>query len=177
MVLINRITRLFHADVHAVLDRIEEPEALLKQSIREMESALDQDKVLLKRHERECTIIKERMSESSRSREQLKSELDICFNNNNEILARRTIKRKLELLRYNNLLTTKYDTSKKLISDIEKRINENQNKLTTVIQKLEMLSINTEKNTVDDSYSPDININEDDIEIEFLREKQTRASS
>ena len=37
MPIINRISRLFTADLHAVLDRIEEPEALLKQAIREME--------------------------------------------------------------------------------------------------------------------------------------------
>ncbi|MFV2090729.1 MAG: PspA/IM30 family protein, partial [Pseudomonadales bacterium] len=36
MVLITRISRLFTADVHAVLDRIEEPEVVLKQAIREM---------------------------------------------------------------------------------------------------------------------------------------------
>ena len=33
MAIANRITRLFRADVHAVLDIIEEPEAILKQSI------------------------------------------------------------------------------------------------------------------------------------------------
>ena len=37
MALISRVSRLFTADVHAVLDRIEEPEVLLKQAIREME--------------------------------------------------------------------------------------------------------------------------------------------
>ena len=37
MALINRISRLFKADFHAVLDQIEEPEALLKQAIRDME--------------------------------------------------------------------------------------------------------------------------------------------
>ena len=43
MVLISRISRLFRADLHAVLDRIEEPEALLRQAIREMEELLAQD--------------------------------------------------------------------------------------------------------------------------------------
>jgi phage shock protein A len=33
MALINRISRLFKADFHAVLDQIEEPEGLLKQAI------------------------------------------------------------------------------------------------------------------------------------------------
>ena len=40
MALINRISRLFKADFHAVLDQIEEPEALLKQAIRDMEDDL-----------------------------------------------------------------------------------------------------------------------------------------
>jgi len=40
MALINRLSRLFRADFHAVLDQIEEPEALLKQAIRDMEDDL-----------------------------------------------------------------------------------------------------------------------------------------
>ena len=36
MALINRMSRLFTADIHAVLDRIEEPNVLLKHAIREM---------------------------------------------------------------------------------------------------------------------------------------------
>ena len=40
MALINRFSRLFTADMHAVLDRIEEPDALLKQAVREMEEEL-----------------------------------------------------------------------------------------------------------------------------------------
>src|SRR5690606_5288602 len=40
MALINRMARLLTADLHAVLDRIEEPEALLRQAIREMEDAV-----------------------------------------------------------------------------------------------------------------------------------------
>ena len=41
MALITRISRLFKADFHAVLDQIEEPEQLLRQAIREMEDDLD----------------------------------------------------------------------------------------------------------------------------------------
>ena len=40
MALINRMSRLFTADVHAVLDRIEEPDVLLKHAVREMEEEL-----------------------------------------------------------------------------------------------------------------------------------------
>lgn len=43
MALINRISRLFSADFNAVLDRIEEPDVLLKQALREMEEDIYSD--------------------------------------------------------------------------------------------------------------------------------------
>ncbi|MGH8588771.1 MAG: PspA/IM30 family protein, partial [Gammaproteobacteria bacterium] len=43
MALITRVSRLFRSDLHAVLDRIEEPEVLLRQAIREMEAELSSD--------------------------------------------------------------------------------------------------------------------------------------
>ena len=56
MALINRMSRLFTADVHAVLDRIEEPDVLLRQAIREMEEelALSEQRVRVLEHEREA---------------------------------------------------------------------------------------------------------------------------
>ncbi|ETW92791.1 MAG: hypothetical protein ETSY1_42105 [Candidatus Entotheonella factor] len=38
MTLMMRITRLFKADMHGLLDLLEEPEAVLKQAIRDMQS-------------------------------------------------------------------------------------------------------------------------------------------
>ena len=34
MAIVTRLTRLFRADAHAVLDRLEEPEVLLRQAVR-----------------------------------------------------------------------------------------------------------------------------------------------
>ncbi len=55
MALITRMTRLFTADLHAVLDRLEEPDVLLKQALREMEDdvALREQRVRYLEHERE----------------------------------------------------------------------------------------------------------------------------
>ena len=44
MTLINRVSRLFRADLHAVLDRVEEPDLLLHQAVREMEDDLAADR-------------------------------------------------------------------------------------------------------------------------------------
>ena len=42
MALVNRFSRLFTADFNALLDRIEEPEVLLKQAVRDMQHELDE---------------------------------------------------------------------------------------------------------------------------------------
>ena len=43
MALVTRLSRLFQADFHAVLDQIEEPDLQLRQAVREMQIALDHD--------------------------------------------------------------------------------------------------------------------------------------
>ena len=40
MTLITRLGRLFRADMHAVLDGLEEPTMLLRQAVRDMEDVL-----------------------------------------------------------------------------------------------------------------------------------------
>ena len=71
MALINRVTRLFRADLHAVLDRIEEPDALLKQAIREMEEALDHNEQQLKVLSHEMSQLSIRYSELEQNLEDL----------------------------------------------------------------------------------------------------------
>ena len=57
MALVTRLSRLFQADFHAVLDRIEEPDLQLKQAVREMQFALDQDQQRLKLLQHEAVQI------------------------------------------------------------------------------------------------------------------------
>ena len=65
MALITRLTRLFEADFHAVLDRIEEPELQLKQAVREMRLALDQDRQRSKLLQHEAAQLDKAAAESS----------------------------------------------------------------------------------------------------------------
>ena len=44
MALMTRLARLVRADLNAILDRLEAPELVLAQSVREMEQALDQER-------------------------------------------------------------------------------------------------------------------------------------
>ena len=99
MALINRVTRLFKADFNAVLDRIEEPEQVLKQAIREMEDDLvgAEQRIQVVTHDQDA--LNERKSELDAKITEIDEELDLCFAKKKDELARTLVRRKLEVLR------------------------------------------------------------------------------
>ena len=97
MALLSRFSRLLSADMHAVLDRLEDPLVLMQQAQREMVAALsDQQQQLATLQQSLATL--ERNEQQSQARLQsLTSELDLCLDDDNETLARCVIKKRLQL--------------------------------------------------------------------------------
>ena len=120
MALITRVTRLFRSDLHAVLDNIEEPVALLKQAVREMEESIDADEQQLKLIQHEHTQVLSRQADLEHSFEQMEEELDICFESGKDDLARGLIKRKLESQRLAKVLDRKQNT---LVNNLQNSVN------------------------------------------------------
>lgn len=178
MALITRISRLFRADFNAVLDRIEEPDVLLKQALREMEEDLHSDKQQLKFLEKECIQLETKIKDIGKSLEQVNQELDICFESNETELARNQVKRKLEIQRYEKHLKSKLESKYTKTADLKNRIEENKSRLTVMQQKLELL-VDVDPQVDGDMFNSNINevIRDDDIEMAFLREKQARSVS
>ena len=73
------MSRLFTADVHAVLDRIEEPDVLLKHAIREMEEELARSEQRVKQLEHERSSLADRHRKVQAVLAELGEQLDICF--------------------------------------------------------------------------------------------------
>jgi phage shock protein A len=178
MALITRLSRLFQADLHAVLDRIEEPDTLLRQSMREMQEALDADTQQIKRLQLEQGQLTARQTEVERSLKQIDEELDVCFASDKEELARKLIKRKLEAERFGEFLSRKNRTLEENLGEITTRVEENRTRLDSLRQKAELLA-ETEKDTQTEthSFTPDFSVQEEDVEVAFLREKQRRSQS
>ena len=65
MALTNRLFRLFRADLHALLDRIESPERSLRQAIREMSEIVADDDRLLQALRRQRARVAARLGELS----------------------------------------------------------------------------------------------------------------
>ncbi len=186
MALITRISRLFRADFNAVLDPIEEPDVLLKQALREMKENIYSDSHQLKLFINEYSQIEGKIKELDKDVKQINQQLDICFESNETDLARSQIKRKIEIQRYDKHLKYKFSRMDKKITELTSSINENKTRLTVMQQKL-ALFVNEEDKTIGDecfsnshfnSHSnSSVIINEDEIEIALLREKQERRIS
>lgn len=96
MPMINRLTRLFRADMHAVLDGIEEPDLLLRQALREMEEALSDGTRKLELDRQQRDALARRSQEISTTLTKVDEELELCLSVDNEALARVLLRRRLE---------------------------------------------------------------------------------
>jgi len=176
MALIKRVTRLFRADFHAVLDRVEEPDVLLRQSIREMEEDLAHDEQTYKLRQREREQFAKKERDLRQLQESLTEELDVCFTADKEELARPLMRRKLETERSLQLLVRRRENLNTKIDQLAQRLNDNRTRYESMRQKADLFD---EQNNVadqaDDWSGLDVRVRDEDVEVALLKERQRRA--
>jgi phage shock protein A len=176
MALINRVTRLFRADFHAVLDRVEEPEILLRQAIREMEEDLARDEQTYQRHEREREQLVKRESEFKQLTRSLAEELDVCFSADKEDLARALMRRKLETERSLQLLIRRRETIATQLNRLAQRLEENRSRCESMRQKAALFDEQNRVTDTADAWSGiDVRVRDEDVEVALLKERQRRS--
>ena len=177
MALINRLSRLFTADIHAVLDRIEEPDALLKQAVREMEEELARMQSQAKALHSDLARLNSQEQEAGQRLSELDEELDVCFDSGEETLARNLIKRKLATERHAKAIGSRRDAIVKSVASLDAAIVENQRHLVGMHQKLELLVNDLLRADSDQFTAAAYAVDDDEVEVAFLREKQRRMPS
>jgi phage shock protein A len=180
MALINRVTRLFKADFHAVLDQIEEPEMLLKHAIREMEDAMAETEQRIKVCSHDQETLADRKGEVERKVAEIDAELDLCFASKKDDLARGLIRKKLEAERLSRWLGSKCSAAAKYLSEQRARLDENRVTLDGLRQKAELFTRRTPAGgepEFDDGgwMAREFRVSDDEIEVAFLRERNARS--
>jgi phage shock protein A len=175
MALITRLSRLFQADFHAVLDRIEEPDIQLKQAIREMQFELQQDEQRLALLQHEAEALSDLAAQTKQQLDEFDDELDICFTAKKEDLARDLIRRKLEAEKQLHTTTQQGKANQTSLKNLQQRIGENHQALDNMKQKLDLLADSAGGPTR--AHYSSAGVRSEEIEIAFLREKQKRAAS
>ena len=174
MALINRMSRLFTADVHAVLDRIEEPDVLLKQAIREMEEELVRGEQTLRQLAHQRDVLADRQRKLVAARAEIAGQLDVCFADGNDELARKTLKRRLETERLAQHVADRGEAVDKEIAQRQATMNEQREHLDVMRQKAELLTVASDDG--DEWGTRKFAVTDDEVEVAFLRERQLRKS-
>jgi len=178
MALINRLMRLFKADFHAVIDQLEEPYLLLKQSVREMEAVLQLDQQQLEGLQHQQLKLNDRIKSLSDDISGFDDNLTVSLNAHNDNLARALIKRKLESLQLQKILVEKQNALTADIDQVKNRINKHAPNLESMQQKLELITEEISDRETNIPSTPFVTtITDADVEVTLLREKQQRQSS
>lgn len=176
MALITRISRLFEADFHAVLDRIEEPDLQLKQAVREMQFALDQDRQRLKLLQHKADQLAKSTSDLASGLKGFDAELDTCLAAKQDELARDLIRRKLAGDKQLQALQQQSAGVEAQRQQLTAEIDEQSQQLTSMKQKLELL-VSDDRVFAGGNFVQTEVIRSEEIEIALLREKERRAKS
>jgi phage shock protein A len=178
MALIRRVSRLLRADLHAVLDQLEEPDILLRQSIREMEQALADDEARHKRLQRRIGDLARQEQEIARALDDSDEELDLCFENGAESLAKGLIRRRLESEQRKARLATQRSDCQQKIEALEQALAENRNRLEQTRQQAELVVRELATETPQpQGYRFEPVVAEQQVELALMREKQKRGLS
>ncbi len=174
MALINRLTRLFRADLHAVLDRIEEPELLLRQSLRDMQEALNQGRLRQAELSENLAQIDTRHAEVCAGIEAIAGELDLCFAEDKEDLARGLLRRRLQdqhiaagLAERRARLALEHGKLTTTLADQQRRLEAMQHKAALFQSQPPSAEPEAARREV----------SEEEVELALLRERRARRSS
>jgi phage shock protein A len=171
MTLIARLSRLFQADMHAVLEKIEEPGLLLKQAIREMEESITSDDRQIRCWEYEQQQLANKHDRLAASLSDMEGQLSLCFKSNKDDLARSLVKRKLETQQAKQLLNEKIAVLEEKTSRLTLQLTEHKAQLTGMKQKAEAF---LDENRISPTHwdIPPVAVRDEDVEVAFLFEKQ-----
>lgn len=176
MAILTRLNRLFRADVHAVLDQLEEPDALLRQAIRDMEEELDRGSTRLRAQEQELATSQRRQREIEAGLAGITGELDLCFAAGNEALARLLLRRRLEGERLLKQVAQQLQRLSAAITEAAQRIADQRQRLDGLRQRAALFDAASPGVEAPNWSSEDFAVSEADVELALLREKQRRAS-
>jgi phage shock protein A len=140
MALITRVARLLRADLHAVLDRLEEPETLLRQALREMEEAQGRDEQRLKSLDQALAQAATRAADLREALEAGAGQLAACLQAGQDDLARAVIRRRLEAEQAQKALSRRRAGLEAAQAELTARVREDRSRLEAMRQKVEVLA-------------------------------------
>lgn len=183
MTVLRRMTRLLKADIHGILDGLEEPEEVLKQTIRDMEAALaHKERILaaLQSHLHRLHAEEQALAQAARD---IDHHIDLCFEASNHALARNFIRKRLVTQRQARQLSRAIAEAHSRQEAHERTLAEQRQQLAVVVQQLDLYTATRPPETTPTPpFMPgqgpgpgEVGVTDDEVEVAFLDEQRRRA--
>lgn len=183
MSIIGRLSRLFKADIHGILDSLEDPRETLKQALREMEEEIAKGEEALKRliqKEEEMRVSK---GERENALKEYRNQMDLCFDSGNEALAKAILKKKLESEKRLYGIEKAIAQVGKAIDTTNRVLEEQREKLQAVLEKQRLFEdqVGVMENSSavfgGESGEPISSlVSDEELELAYLSEQKRRAA-
>ncbi len=173
MGLLTRMTTLFKADAHGVVDSIEDRSLLLKQHLREAESEL-----VRKRARLEAVVAEEKQSREASKRlatemKRLEEDVSLAMDGDKEELARFAIKKLLGLKRRSEQVERRGKQLREECAEVEKELEQQEQELSELRVRVKAFLARAHAGEEDFRFIEPV-VEDEEIEIELLRRRQGR---
>lgn len=174
MAIFTRLARLLRADLHALLDRMEAPDVLLQQSLREMTAELQQRQQEQQRRKQQLHALQQRSQTLQQQCDQQQSELALCLDGDNDTLARTLLRRQLEAVQLIQQLQQQHQRVQSEFDQAAAELQQRQSELQSLQAQAECwLDQAAEANPVD--VEARYAVTEADVELALLKAKKVRS--
>jgi phage shock protein A len=181
MTVITRIIRLCKADLHGILDSLEEPEEVIKQAIRDMEEDIATQERRLEALRAVWQRLEREAQETTATMQEIASQIDLCFAAENEPLARNLMRKRLEMARRAKAIARGQDETRAQSDALATRIATQKAQLASVVQKLKAYeATRTHHPWASSPWAPlqgDSVVTDEEVEVAFLEEKRRRSGA
>lgn len=178
MPMFTRLVRLWKADLHGVMDQLEDRELLLNQHLREMETALDAREAAVRRLERELESVAEARKRCETEIAPLETEIEAALDQERDDIARFLIRRRRELDQKRDALARRSGRLERDVREARERLAEQRDQYDSL-----RLRARDFRRTEDRPFDAGVGgyeteggrPAEEEIELELLRRKKARS--
>ena len=181
MGIMTRVVKIFKADIHGVMDQLEDQGLLLKQHLRDMEDALNAKEAKLKRKIAACKQARQEHDNFLKQTEALENDLAVAIKKSKDDIARMLIKkiRPLDDLRHN--IAQHIKTLDEEIAELKDHLEQQHLKYAQIKQRsLEYCHRSRSRGWQNDLFDVPVGtgsaeLSDEEIELELLKRKEALA--
>ena len=178
MAIITRMIRLFKADIHGVMDHIEDQGLLLKQHLRDMEAALIQKETRLKKMVLARGHAQQALKKGQKECDNLEADLEVAISKEKDDIARMLIKKLKPLTHIQSERSNHIEVLNREIDDFKANLDQQRLQYEQLKQKATEYFHRIEKQDRENpwlSIPTELRIHDlsaEEIELELLQRKE-----